>query len=438
MSEKYVRKAKYNAVDANFAPLKIAIPCAFVFSPVVISYAGFGGLAGLIILGVGGIYAARNQSRKQWKRLDKGDKKLLYKLTDPDDREGLVREYNQERNAIALPPSQSSPQSQSFDVRGFLESVTSVAILGNSGSGKTTLAKYIAAHLPQNQILVLDPHADPNHPEYPWEGLTVVSKYGQILEVLEKVLALLDQKDRTPLTIICDEWPATRLYAKEQGSDIADKFLLRIGSEGRKFLKFGIFGSQSGNVKALGLEGLGDFLENFALVRLQKVALKHARTLRDQSIYQAIQTMPYPMLIGDSDLFCHPNFEGYKEIKKGNVPRNLHPLSSHPITLDILPYQCEPVREGHPPNHSEPVVAPVRTSSHQCSEPPEPGKPLTPNQREKLIEMIENGDSQNKICEEFFGVKKGSSDSYRWAVEQIKELRLQIEQDNSGGFNGLV
>ncbi|NJN74447.1 MAG: hypothetical protein HC799_17460 [Limnothrix sp. RL_2_0] len=223
-----------------------------------------------------------------------------------------------------------------FDVQSFLGEVVGIGILGNSGAGKTTLAQYIANAVGAAQILVLDPHADPEDEHYPWGELTVISDKPKILKQLKLLLKLLDDKDRTPAVIICDEYPAIRAYANKVGSDVADEFILRYGSEARKFKKLPIFLSQSGNVKSLGLDGQGDFLENFALIRLQKIARKYLKTSPDRELYELSKAIAYPMLIGDDELVIHPTHGQYQQSRKELPPQNLKPLVSLPITIPLV------------------------------------------------------------------------------------------------------
>ena len=243
-------------------------------------------------------------------------------------RERLIyRELSQ--NAIAYSePMEPESIIKDFDPAAFLEEVTGIAILGNSGSAKTCLVQYFAGELSPNQFLIFDPHADPNHPEYPWSQFNkVVTDYDEILEWLDRLLNLLDNKDRQPLIVIADEYPAIRFYAKKNKSDVADQFILRYGSEARKFNKLPIFISQSGNVRALGLEGMGDFLENFGLIRLGKIAKKYLKNSSNVEVREACKTIAYPMLINEDELYLHPTHGHYKTVKKGQKPVNIKPVS---------------------------------------------------------------------------------------------------------------
>ena len=54
-----------------------------------------------------------------------------------------------------------------------------------------------------------------------------------------------------------------------------------MGCEARKLNIITLLCSQGSNVKAMGLEGQGDFLENWVLVRLGKIAKKYCKNLPD-------------------------------------------------------------------------------------------------------------------------------------------------------------
>jgi energy-coupling factor transporter ATP-binding protein EcfA2 len=357
---------------------------------------------------------------------------------------------------------QSNPIPAPFDVESFLGEVTGIAILGNSGAGKTQLAKFIAGHVEPSQILVLDPHADPESSDYPWENLTVISDKAQILEQLEILLGLLDTRDKTPLVIIADEYPAIRAYAKKQGSSVADDFILRYGSEARKFNKLPIFLSQSGNIKALGLEGMGDFLENFALIRLQKIARKYLKNSPDRHLLEIAKNTAYAMLIGEDKLVIHPTHGGYVEARKNLPPQNLKPLHSLPITIPLvggdrqpinlqkqpptlapenndLDYltRCfdmefnlggstnQPVSNNQPPNHLDPIQ-----DKPQTPQPPplvshklDPFKPLSGDSQQLVKRLLGEGWSQNKLVSEVFEVGSKGSKAYYQAVEIIKAIR---------------
>lgn len=242
------------------------------------------------------------------------------------------QEYQGEGYQSYQPELQAElPQIAQFDAATVIEESTGIGLLGNSGSGKSCIAKLLAGTM-GGQILVLDSHDDPDNSN--WEGLHVIRDYDQILEQLEYLLILLDDRDKTQLTIIADEWPAVRMYAKKKKSSIADDFLLRYGSEARKFGKLPIFCSQSGNTKALGLEGMGDFLENFSLIRLHRVARKYTKNLSDREVHAWCKNVAFPCLIGDEP-YIHPTHGHHERFYKGAPPRGLKPLKSEPLTIPL-------------------------------------------------------------------------------------------------------
>lgn len=220
---------------------------------------------------------------------------------------------------------------QEFNTEQLIEESTGIGLLGNSGSGKNCIAKLLAGTM-GGQILVLDSHDDPN--ESDWEGLHVINDFDLILEQLELLLTLLDGRDKTQLTIIANEWPAVRFYAKKKKSGVADEFLLRYGSEARKFNKLPIFLSQSGNTKALGLESMGDFLENFSLIRLHRVARKYTKNLSDRKVHQWCKKVAFPCLIGDEP-YIHPTHGHHDRFYKGAPPRGLKALKSESLTIPL-------------------------------------------------------------------------------------------------------
>ncbi|OKH12311.1 ATP-binding protein [[Limnothrix rosea] IAM M-220] len=371
--------------------------------------------------------------------------------------------YLEQQNQLQLQPAggviqETGDRPYPFDVQSFLDEVTGVAILGNSGSGKTQLAKYIANACGETQVLVLDPHADIEDEHYPWDGLTVISDKAKILKQLEKLLGLLDRKDKTPLVIICDEYPAIRAYANKVGSDVANEFILRYGSEARKFKKLPIFISQSGNVKSFGLDGQGDFLENFALIRLQKIACKYLKNSPDRELYQMVKVIAYPMLIGDDEIVIHPTHGGYTQARKNLPPQNLKQLVSMPLTIPLVdgieqlinlqkqPPTVAPKNRDldyyercfsleldlgdttsypQPPNQQPNQLQPLQDNeqpSQPVRERVDPFAPVTGETQQLVKRLLSEGWSQNKLVFEVFKVGSKGSKAYYQAVNIIKGI----------------
>ena len=252
----------------------------------------------------------------------------------------LYSRMKPDTTAIDFQQEATEAEPETYDFDGILDEAVGIALLGNSGSGKSSVAKYIVGLMGQSQILVLDPHDDGDT----WDGLPVLSEYADIVPQLGLLLKELDtrrgqrkQKQKLePVVIICDEFPAVRDYCAQIGSDVADRFILRFGSESRKFDMLCLFCSQSGNTKALGLDGKGDFLENYLLIRLHKVARKYAKNLSDRSVLARIQpeVCGFPCLVGD-EVSVHPTHGHYPKFAKGLPPQKLKPLRSLPLTIPL-------------------------------------------------------------------------------------------------------
>jgi energy-coupling factor transporter ATP-binding protein EcfA2 len=252
----------------------------------------------------------------------------------------LYSRMKPDTSAIDFQQEETAVESEHYDFDGILDEAVGIALLGNSGSGKSSVAKYIVGLMGQTQILVLDPHDDGDT----WDGLPVLSEYADIVTQLGLLLTELDtrrgqrkQKQKLePVVIICDEFPAVRDYCAQIGSDVADRFILRFGSESRKFDMLCLFCSQSGNTKALGLDGKGDFLENYLLIRLHKVARKYAKNLSDRTVLARIQpeVCGFPCLVGD-EVSVHPTHGHYPKFAKGLPPQKLKPLQSLPLTIPL-------------------------------------------------------------------------------------------------------
>ena len=227
-----------------------------------------------------------------------------------------------------------------------------ICLFGDSGSGKSSAAKYLIGLASQGseiKLIVADPHYDGGGD---WgKDTLIVDDYDLILKCLRAALDELDRrkvqrkqgvKQFPKLVFIWDEWPSVRVAAKRAKLDICEEAVIRLGSECRKYDMLSIFCSQSGNTKAMGLEGMGDFLQNFSLIRLGKISIKHAKNLPDQRVLSCLQNTGYPCLV-DDDLSIHPTHGNYTQFKNGQPPLNLLPVRTIPITLDEILGDGEPV-----------------------------------------------------------------------------------------------
>ena len=227
-----------------------------------------------------------------------------------------------------------------------------ICLFGDSGSGKSSAAKYLIGLASQGseiKLIVADPHFDGGGD---WGNDTlIIDDYDLILKTLRAALDELDNRKKLrkqgvksfpKLVFIFDEWPSVRVAAKRAKLDICEEAVIRLGSECRKYDMLSIFCSQSGNTKAMGLEGMGDFLQNFSLIRLGKISIKHAKNLPDQRVLSCLQTAAYPCLV-DDDLSIHPTHGNYTQFKNGQPPLNLLPVRTVPVSLDEILGDAEPV-----------------------------------------------------------------------------------------------
>ena len=237
-----------------------------------------------------------------------------------------------------------------------------ICLFGDSGSGKSSAAKYLIGLASQGteiKLIVADPHYDGGGD---WGSDTlIIDDYDLILRTLRASLDELDRrkvqrkqgvKQFPKLVFIWDEWPSVRVAAKRAKLDICEEAVIRLGSECRKYDMLSIFCSQSGNTKAMGLEGMGDFLQNFSLIRLGKISIKHAKNLPDQRVLNCLQNTGYPCLV-DDDLSIHPTHGNYTQFKNGQPPQNLLPVRTVPVSLDeILGERITTRPESEPPKQT--------------------------------------------------------------------------------------
>lgn len=349
--------AKINAVNSHFNTIKYGLPLLIVGSPAIIAVAGQYAIAALGVISVGAIVNAWKGTGDEWKRIDRDQRRQSAIAPTPP-------APSTQPTATAIAPWQPTE----FKRDELLSSATGILLAGNSGSGKTTLAQFIAQGIPTAPILVLDPHHNPDDNQ--WGSATVVKDKDQILLCMKHLLKCLDEGDRRPLVVIADEYPSIRLYAKHLKSNVATEFILRVGSEGRKYNKLSIFGSQSGNVKSYGLEGEGDFLENFTIIRLGKIATKHAANRPNRDRYHWLNSQAYAISIDGSDAMLHPNLGHHAKVLKGAAPVGLDAIAPPPLPEDIA--QALGINTENNTSTPTPTTPPNPTKNQGSTPPPTP------------------------------------------------------------------
>lgn len=358
-----------------------------------------------------------------------------------------------------------------------LESVlsmgTGIALLGNSGSGKSSIVQWLIGEAQPESLVILDPHNDGKV----WGDLPVIDDYDAILDKLADLLEeLKPRRDRRkkglpnpPLMIVADEWASLRAYASKRKNDVCDEFVLLMGCEARKLNMVTLLCSQSGNVKAMGLEGQGDFLENWCLVRLGKIAKKYAKNMPDRLVAETVAKLPYPCLIND-ELSYHPTHGHYQDFKDGQRPEKIKPYRKHqastnqrvsttetisnPVKSETdviknyldrlynLPGYSHPEPGSDPTRTSEPVNLPLEpmnlnqsqgftgsVNPVQSSEPPKnlPPEPPNPNLAAKVLALKKEGKNKAEIILEVWGAKKGGSQAYRDANDEFEGIKFYWE-----------
>lgn len=249
--------------------------------------------------------------------------------------EGLTqfRQSLKLKSAIAtpllLPEAKPANDIQPIQLKEVLKRGVSIVLMGNSGCGKSSLIKYFCGEIGTiENLTICNPHDDGKDFD---KGIPVIYKYDEILTTIQQALDELDkrkeqkrQNKNLPFSVyVFDEWPSTIAYAnKQKKGSLIEEAIIRLGSEFRKFNMLIFFCSQSGNTKAMGLEGMGYFLENYVCIRLCKVALKFARRTGLKDVLSVITNQAYPCLV-DDELSVHPTHGHYQEFKEGNLPANI-------------------------------------------------------------------------------------------------------------------
>jgi energy-coupling factor transporter ATP-binding protein EcfA2 len=222
-------------------------------------------------------------------------------------------------------------------------------IIGATGSGKSTIAQFLASRHSAN-VRVYDPDCSPSD----WVGLTVFGRKGNFNEInaqmqadlveLEQCMALRGEGGDSAIAgreccMIGEEFP---LLADEV--DIARDWLLKFARRGRRVKQFIIVISQSDSVSALGIEGDGAIRQSFAVLRLGKFAVAHAKKLKDEGLIQWLQAGKYRATLDDEA--CQlPDVSGYQPVTN-QLPRT---PQNPPLVTAETPAQSD-FKPDLPPN----------------------------------------------------------------------------------------
>jgi len=261
-----------------------------------------------------------------------------------------------------------------------------VLIAATTGSGKTICLRELV-DMRGGSVVVLDPHYTPGA----W-GMAQVISGNAMRDYLDQLNSELEariqarhggQRSFDALTVATEEMPA---LVGQFGRDILGVWK-RVMREGRKFNIFMMVVSQSTRVKALGIDGEGDLLDNFDHV----------------------------IELGKNAAEAHPELTA--GMRRPAVIRSGH----HPPRPVIVPYDPRKDSESdqfipfYPFNQGDPQLAGGVVEPPINNLPPGP-RPLntrwgiiTSQEIATIISMYRNGASQRMIEQTVFGHTGGSA-----------------------------
>lgn len=339
-----------------------------------------------------------------------------------------------------LQPGRSIPP---FDADRIKHESKGVMIIGDMGAAKTCTAQYICQQFPDYGIIVFDPHDDD---ETDWGNAVRLTNMQDIYQQMRILLDSLDQRDKSKLLVVCDEWleiRGDRLNKTGEFKGLAEDFIRLFSTKPRKFNKLAMFVLHSPNVEAAGLDSF--LRENYLKIYLGRLAAKE--------FPQAVP-VAYPCIV-ESEQFEHPTHGHHVSFApKGKAPCGLHPLDCAPVTIPIAGRpngfspatnldisqqfeqfeQSEPGTPGggtaEPPNRPVQSPEPLRNQDYSDFAPgAEPGSEplytdlnLTKQQALELIEKLKVEHNQTQIIEMLWTCSKGNGKTYKRARAQYQEI----------------
>lgn len=367
----------------------------------------------------------------------------------------LISAYCQERRRIVeanpeqeqviklLPPSQPKlPQFNKvppFDVDRIKCESKGVMIIGDMGSAKTCMAQYICQNFSDHGIIVFDPHDDDRTD---WGNAARLTKMRDIYQQMQILLDSLDQKDKSKLLVVCDEWLEIRrddLNKSGQFKGLAEKFIRLFSTKPRKFNKLAMFVLHSPNVDASGLDSF--LRENYLKIHLGRLASKQ---------FPQILPVAYPCIV-EGEQFEHPTHGHHSNFApKGKAPRGLHSVESARITIPIAgqsnafsQFTVSGIKDQFEQLYQSEPGAPGRGTAELRNRPSEPPEPLqnmsysdssgsnestytrfnlTKQDALEFITKLKSKHNQTQIIEMLWNCTKGKSKAYEQARIQYREI----------------
>lgn len=307
------------------------------------------------------------------------------------------------------------------------ECVPHVAIHGPTGAGKTVMAQALTADRP-GHVLIIDPNWEPGA----WGGLPVITTTDtdDFAPVEIALTALLSEMSRRAaafkrgetsdaLTIIWDEVPECVEMCPSAG-----EVLRRLARRARKYQMRLVILTQSNRVKALGLEGQGDALDNFCWLTLGDAAREVAQGLISRKLASAD-------LVADFIKLPHPALIEYRGKHKAIETSGLLDLAKRPID----PSRCFVLPETKPqqPETVSAPETPVETSFQgiempQSTSADDVSDPFRNVDFSGYARLIQAGlITETKLLETAIGVKPGGSKAYKAAQAKLKAALTAVE-----------
>ncbi len=350
--------------------------------------------------------------------------------------EELIQFRQSLKSAIAtpllLPEAKPTNEIQPIQLKDVLQRGVSIVLMGNSGCGKSSLIKYFCGEIGAiENLTICNPHDDGKDFD---KGIPVIYKYNEILTKIQSALTELDnrkeqkrQNKHLPFSVyVFDEWPSIIAYAnKQKKGDLIEEAIIRLGSECRKFNMLIFFCSQSGNTKAMGLEGMGDFLENYVCIRLCKVAVKFARRTGLKELLPIITNQAYPCLV-DDELSLHPTHGHYQDFKEGNRPANIKQLlvAKDTIKSDIIDSDIMKSKNTFTDFHGELQEVAVTDSVNAATQALQNLTPITASVIADAISAVRAGKNDSYIIKNILKLGGRKFQLGKTAITIIKEFFL--------------
>lgn len=233
-------------------------------------------------------------------------------------------------------------------------------IIGGTGAGKSTVAQYLA-YTVGGKVRVLECEGTPDD----WVGLEVVGRgenwaaieatmQNDLEEMTRRVQLREQQGDKALIGLdeitIVEEYPEVRTKC-----DTADEWFERHGRRGRKLRRWVICLSQYDKVAAWGLEGKSDLADCFYKLRLGKVAVNHAKSIKNDELINWLKSDRSHCLLDDQPCKLPP----YQEMKAVTKRLQLPPQNQSQKTPEMLLQQAfQPVNTevANPPAVVEKAV----------------------------------------------------------------------------------